>query len=238
MSIEFYHDLLVIQSLDYKIKEHLSVIEAEDKRLQFLMKQYESRSDERSQSATTLLQLQENLKKCDLEHQQLLTRIERLTQDAKYADAKQLPMIEKEIQSANERLHVVDVELYERMEREEECQIRLRDHESFLRGAEKTIAQLKTDITLLQQKEHQSIKQYEERIRDMLSALPPPFKQAFDQANRRHRFKQPMTYLDQLHCQVCRFQQDRSTVMEVEEGKGLHLCQGCGRLLLPLNAKV
>jgi predicted nucleic acid-binding Zn-ribbon protein len=237
MSIEFYRDLLIVQSLEYKMKQHLSAIEEQDKRWQFLEKQILMRREESEHAELTLKDLQIKIQNCDLEHQQLEKRVARLTEDSKSTEAKQVDDLEKEIQSANERIKGLELTLYEMMNREEECQLRLKDHHNFLKGSAKSLEQLAAEIKQIKEKEQNEIVQLQERVDNFLNNMPAMFKTAYLQANKKNRFKSPLSFLEKQYCETCQFQLDRLSAQEVEEGRIIHHCQGCQRLLIPLNAR-
>jgi predicted nucleic acid-binding Zn-ribbon protein len=118
------------------------------------------------------------------------------------------------------------LELMEEEERLRAEVVRLRDELAAAR--EREVAAAPDLRQRLEQLERDLAETEEEAVRTW-SSIPPEWQEVYRQVQRR--YPDPVAGVSEGHCQACRVAVT-SSGMQILRRAGLHLCDGCGRVLV------
>ncbi|MCP4912765.1 MAG: hypothetical protein GY909_06575 [Oligoflexia bacterium] len=231
---QFFSNLVRVQSIDKEIKLLLDQISDENDRLRFLEK---TKRQKISAYQEVKAQLNELNKEIALIEKDIFDIDKRLEQIKGYENQILDEQTEKKLADEKENLEAKSDELQEKvlsiLESVDEKTELEEEYEGFLGGIDNTIKEI-TDEVLDENKEtHDQIKKKEEQIIFLLDEIPKNLLEAFESAQQKYRFNSPLTFLQSNSCRECHLSVDEVSAREVELGKGILHCHGCGRLICP-----
>lgn len=227
MSVEWFFKLKEIDSLTKMKNTHLRAKSEQEDRLSKLN---DKRQEALSQSAKLkqdliarhdeLAQLETKLKTASVQKQRL--------QDIG-GDEKKITQFQTEIDSFEEQ----GLEL---LAREEEIETEMNDTRQFLTGLDKTILEIKEEVTEEVVKIQGELVNIELRIQLLQDELPSDFKNMLQKVTAKKLAHGPFTRVDQGSCYFCRFKISRIDESEIDMQRQLKSCPQCGRIFLPYGA--
>ena len=238
MPFEEFASLLEVQSLEKQIKKHLDLIDEHKNRIVFLNKNRNLKIEDAKELEEEIKQKHQKLSEQEKELFDLQTKLEKSKEHIPLATSEQqVKALEKEIETLSPKTEELETQTLELMEKIEEEELKLTELQEFIQGSEEGIQEIQKEVDQDVQKEELEIARYEERTKLLLEKLPSHYIEVFEQAQSKHRFNSPLTFMTTTSCQTCRYQIDNVSRNNIEKGVSVELCPGCGRLLTPLSAR-
>lgn len=232
MSKEHFSELLLIQSLELQIKQHLNNIKEQEERLKSLNHLISSRMDD---CKTRETELQEIVKQRIVLEKKMTTQDKRAAQIGTHLNDN--PHF-SEIEKLNNEKNILEQEIsdFENnilscLDRESLLQQEIDEAKTFLTGSAHTLKELTSEMNVIKDEENSKIALLEKRIETHFSNMPKLFKDSYQEANKKYRFNHPIAYLEDRICSLCRFQQDHTAIVNIKEFKIIEFCGGCYRIL-------
>lgn len=205
-------------------------VEQED-RLTFLLKQKEKKSQEHEQATEKIVQVKNKIS--NLEHR--LSELDTVVSNSNTVinsstSQKEVDIAENKIKLSLEQKEILEEEILELLDLEEKLFEDRANQATFISGISETIDEVKSEINTIIKNNENEIKAMEEKIHGLTQELPTQVQKSFMIAHKKHGFQKSLSQLKGTLCGVCKREQTRDVVKEVQEGQ-FHLCSGCQRLL-------
>lgn len=238
MAIEDFKHLIEAQSLEKQINTHLEEISAQIKRVQHV----EKLRDQALQSAN---EFREGLK-IKSDH---LASLEKKLFDAEAKILKtnnNIPLarneqetsaLENELKLLSPLIEELQEEMLELMDEIELIEKSILEKGEFVEGSSISIDEITSESNSIISDEKTKISSLEERVISLLDQACHNYKTAYLLSNEKHQFKNPLCFVLQDACHVCRYVLNQMQAREIEKGAVTESCPGCGRLITPLSAK-
>jgi len=234
MNLEHFALLVEFQGLDKQVGLHLKKISTQTDRLDALKKQRELKE----KNKTLLCHELENLKKEQAQKEKTLFEkdqlIERSESRKKTAtNEAQCRAIENEIALFRPQKEKLEIEVFALMEKIDEVQTQISEHQQFLEGSLKTLNEIQAEVEKITHLENEQIKIIEERIELQLSNSPSSVRTLWQDLSKRFRFNSPLSFVENGTCSECRCSIGRNFESLIEKGGIVEFCPQCKRLLAP-----
>ena len=230
----WWEDLLEIQSLDNLIATEQKNSKAQQARALAVTQQKAERQAQHTAQQNQLTQLKAAMLRLENTVEQQTKRLQSLKNNMnQITTTTQLHAAENELASLEPALHQNEDLLLEQLAQQENLEQEIRDSTNFLQGVEQTITELNAEIISAQQKAQAKIAQWQQRIDQLLAALPTNIQHLFQPIYERWRFQQPISFLKDEHCSSCAYTLGREQVAQINRGEIAEVCINCGRLLAP-----
>jgi uncharacterized protein len=234
MTLNHFQDLVEIQGLDNKILVHQQLISEQRQRL--LLLQNQIREKQELLSVHTREQIQ---KKLDLEiNEQLLEqlnqKIARIKENLKSVTTeKQMLALESELSLLETQRLALEDKVFALLDNVETIEKTIPDLEQFLKGSQQSQTQIEQEASAIVREEEEKIKDLQLRIDHLLEQIPQEMRNVFLPVYQKFRFKNPLCFVENEHCNQCFFLINMNLNMMLEKGTSLELCPSCQRLLTP-----
>lgn len=123
--------------------------------------------------------------------------------------------------------------LFVMMNEQEKIQSEVEDSNTFLRGLEKTISEIKLEVDEEVADQKQKVAQAEMRIKLIEDELPSDFKSVLDRTIKKNLALGPFTRNENGSCFFCRYKISKLDESEIDMQKLLKTCPQCSRIFLP-----
>lgn len=220
-----------IQAFQLVLKRFEDDTVEQEGRLSFLLKQKEKKSQEHEEATEKIIQVKNKisdlgykLSGCDTAISNSSKVIESSTSQ------KEIEIAENKIKLSLEQKESLEEEILELLDREEKLIEDRANQATFISGISETIDEVKSEINTIIKSNDNKIKAMEEKIHGLTHELPTQVQKSFMIAHKKHGFQKSLSQLKGTLCGVCKREQTRDVVKEVQEGQ-FHLCSGCQRLL-------
>lgn len=234
MNLEHFALLVEIQGLDKKIGQHLKNIATQEERVNSLNKQRELKEKNLLflEKEIQILKNTQSLKEKELfEKEQLIDRsIQRQKTATNEAQCK---AIENELALFRPQKEKLEVDIYSLMEKIENFQNELKDHQQFLLGSLKALQEVKLEVNSSLQTEKKQMSILEERIELSLQDSPPSVRNLWQDLHKKFPFNSPLSFIENGTCSECRCSIARNFEALIEKGGVVEFCPHCKRLLTP-----
>ncbi len=234
MNLEHFALLVEIQGLDKKIAQHLKTVSTQEDRLTSLNKQ-------RDLKEKNLIQLETELQTCKTEQSkkekelfekdQLIERSELRMKTA--TNEVQCKAIENELTLFRPQKEKLETEVYALMEKMENLQKEIAEHQQFLQGSLKTLNEIKSEVDKVQNLENEQIKILDERIELSLQNTPTSVRTIWKDLSKRFPHQTALCFIENGACSECRCSIGRNFEALIEKGGAVEFCPHCKRLLTP-----
>lgn len=233
MSIENLKSLLEIQALDLKIKEHLNKITSNTERFEFVNQTRQRKINRLDCCNTELIKVTKEISTEENLLNDFDTKISKAKENISIAaNEQQINAAETTLATLTPKSEVCQNIILEKMYQQEEIFNEIKELKEFTAGSLESLNEIKFEVDGSNQGEEKEIGFYNERINLLKLNADKPFITAFEQANIKHRFKNPVTFLDGQCCQQCRFIQDSLAISNINNAKLIENCSGCNRILV------
>ncbi len=237
MFLESFRHLIEIEALKRENQQNLERIVSENKRISDL---------EQRRKKTLLhnedLRLEEkNLKLEESQYQieDWQTRLKKLTSQLSLAvTEKEQLAFESQIANLKADIENHEVLYFEKLEKSEEIQQKIKDNEEFVKGSQATLATITNEVHEAIQKEEAIINNRNKRIQALIEECQPSLKSLYLELEKKFSPKSPVSYLIDKKCTACHMLSDSMLKNSLEEGRTVETCPNCGRLLIPETARV
>lgn len=234
MNLEHFALLVEIQGLDKKIAQHLKTISTQEDRLTSLKKQRELKEKNLVQLEAEFqtLKLEQSKKEKELfERDQLIERSELRMKTA--TNEVQCKAIENELALFRPQKEKLEMEVYALMEKIENLQSEIAEHQQFLNGSLKTLNEIQVEVDKVQSVEKEQIKNLDERIELSLQDAPPSVRTLWKDLSKRFPHQPALCFIENGACSECRCSIGRNFEALIEKGGAVEFCPHCKRLLTP-----
>jgi len=232
--MEHYKILIELQGHIKSISTHKGNIESQTSRLDFVNKQRDLKETLKSE----LSEKKSLIHAENVSHEKELFEKEHdlekanghLSMVSKETEAKAL---EKEISTLNPRIDTLQEKVLENMEEIESLEKEISDCTSFINGSLETLEELQSEVGTEVEKENQEIENFRSRAKLLLEDLESGQKSLFLSVKKSVKDDLVITFLQGNKCSRCRFEAPSTQISDIENGRSLELCSGCGRILIP-----
>lgn len=227
MSVELFFKLKEIDSLTKMKNTHLRAKNEQEDRLSKL-------NDRRQEALLQSAKLKQDLITLHDELAQLEKKLKTASEQKQRlqdigGDEKKIAQFQTEIESSEEQGLGL-------LAREEEIQTEMNDTRQFLTGLDKTILEIKEEVTEEVTKIQAELSNIELRIQLLQDELPSEFKSMLLKVTAKNLAHGPFTRVDQGSCYFCRFKISRIDESEIDMQRQLKTCPQCGRIFLPYGS--
>ncbi len=238
MAIEDFKHLIEAQSLEKKIKEHLDAIEEQVSRVKHIEKQREISANAKSDLESELNDKTAKLSTKEKDLFESEAKAEKTNEHIPLArNEQETNALQKELDVLIPKIENLQEEILELMQTIEDLGEQVAEKEEFLKGSLISLEKIKGDSENEINSEEEKIKVLEERVDSLLSQSGEIYKTGFLLSNEKHRFNNPLCFVSNSACHVCRYTLNQMQASEIEKGVVTESCPGCGRLITPLSAK-
>ncbi|MGB0454690.1 MAG: zinc ribbon domain-containing protein [Bacteriovoracaceae bacterium] len=236
--IHSFKNLIEVQRLELKIKSILVRIDEEKSRMTNFEKIINTKNqllDEQKEKLSSLsieLTLNENsLEKTDSQIEKSESYISMVSSDT------ELKALQKEIEKAKANKEELEEKIFEQLESKEELLSLISETEGFLKGAESTRSEIKSDIQMLENDNATELNSLNERIQALHQQTDKNILEAFKSSHKKYQYNDPVAFVISNRCNQCSFQIDNLTQDNLDRLYSVELCPGCHRLLCPQDAR-
>lgn len=234
MIVDTFRNFIEIMGLRKKEAELLKEIASENKRISVLAdkrtaikQEIESLKDE---------QRQLKIKEMELETNALTIKLNRFKDQINLVkNDKELQSITHEVSHHENLINELETKYFSALERSEQIDGIIKDHEGFLSGSESTLKEIESEVNGANQVHYNEIKNLNNRIQALLESEKPANQKLYLEIEKKFASTSPFSYLNGKNCQTCRISIDVQTANNIEYCRSLEFCPNCGRLLLPIN---
>jgi predicted nucleic acid-binding Zn-ribbon protein len=117
--------------------------------------------------------------------------------------------------------------------RQQELEVEIEEHKTFLAGFSKTVKDIREEIELNLSNQKMKRDATLERAQNLFTTLPEEWQKAYQKIAAKNPAHGVFTRLDGLKCQFCRGAVSKVFESEVDTQFQLKACPSCGRLVLP-----
>jgi len=139
----------------------------------------------------------------------------------------QLQKDSKELEHKNQQL--------EHLEEKEKLEQEISDLSSFCEGSLKSLQNVEKEVEQLNQNEDQQINNYQDRIDQIISLLPPVIGKEFLGLIEKFEDNKPLSFLKSGNCGQCHYSIPRALEEALQKSFCLEFCPNCNRVLIPEN---
>ena len=238
MELSFFSTLFRVQTLEEKIADHLEEIRQHQGRIKFIEDQREQNQKEKEEKQASLEEMKTNLSNGERQHHELTQDIEKAKEHlANASTQKQVDSLEAELANLTPRADELENSVLELMESIESLEEEIQSHEEFLQGSVETLKEIKSEVAGDVEKEEAEIETINKKIRGFFQEIPDNLQESYGKVNEKYLYKKPLSFAINRQCHQCKFDIGGNTQSQVDTGRVLEFCPGCGRLLIPLAAK-
>lgn len=238
MAIDDFKHLIEAQSLEKKMKEHLDAIEEQKNRVKHIENQRELASNNKEELESHLAKKTELLNSSEKKLFEAEAKFEKTKEHIPLArNEQEANALQSEIETLEPLIEKLQEEILELMEEVEITSGEIKEKEEFLAGSLTSLEKIKDESDLEIKAENDNVQVLQERVDSLLDQADSVHKTAYLLSNEKHRFNNPLCFVDNSACHVCRFTLNQMQANEIEKGTVTESCPGCGRLLTPLSAK-
>lgn len=238
MAIENFKHLIEAQSLEKKMREHLDAIDEQKNRISHLKGLRTQASVLKEEIENLKKELADDLAKKEKELFDAESKVEKTNEHIPLArNEQEANALQKELESLNPLIEELQEKILELMDEIENLESQLNEKNEFLKGSQNTLKEISNEVEAEIQKEQSHIDSLEERVSSLLDQAGEVHKTAYLLSNEKHKFNDPLCFVESSACHVCRFTLNQMQANEIEKGEVTESCPGCGRLLTPLSAK-
>ncbi|MCK5074057.1 MAG: hypothetical protein KAQ98_11570 [Bacteriovoracaceae bacterium] len=238
MKIEYFTTLIEVQSLENYIHVHLKKIDYHKKRISDIEEKRKNAKEDLNEKTDKLSILKTKIKKDEARLYDLETKLSKTRENMKVVTTnQQISALEKEIEVLVPQRDSLEENSLEVMEKIEILETDVTELEGFLNGSEKTMQEIKTEVESNIRDEQHEIDNYNERVENLLSLIPPQMCAVFKNVNKKYKYKNPLTFVENNTCIQCSFIIERNLSSSIEKGTIIELCPNCERLLIPHAAR-
>ncbi len=237
MAISCFQNLLEIQSHLKVVATHLTNIKSEEKRetqLSNLIQQKTLALEEAQKESTKVKKemaaLELTLAQKDQQKAQATSALKQAMNQSQMVSAQ------KQIDQCESVLDEIQENLFALLEKDEGLASQISELESFLKGVVETRQELLQEINQTIEAEQKQIAIFEERISNLLELCEKDARVQFLKACEKHRYQNPLTFLENRSCRFCKMAPESSFAQGLERGDLYQLCDGCNRLFTPQSA--
>lgn len=119
----------------------------------------------------------------------------------------------------------------------DECEIAIKDAESFIAGSANTLKEIQSDVYSEDGYEMRDMEHVEMRIKLLIEALSASSRDTFDYVIKYHKIWNFVQYIEGSRCSKCRFVVETSTIQKIENGYLVEACSGCNCILISTHAR-
>jgi len=238
MAIEDFKHLIEAQSLEKKMKEHLDATREQVSRVKHIEKQREINSSAKIDLESQLSEKSTELSKKEKDLFDSEAKAEKTNEHIPLArNEQETNALQKELDVLNPKIEKLQEEILELMEVTEELCNQISEKDEFLKGSLLSLEKIKKDSEIEIHNEEEKIKVLEERVSSLLSQTGENYRTAYLLSNEKHKFNNPLCFVSNSACHICRYTLNQMQATEIEKGEVTESCPGCGRLITPLSAK-
>ena len=227
MSREAFQKLREIDSLLKMKNKELALVKEQDDRLSRLESQKNDRLDQKDQDKKLYTQTQQNLLEMEAKLKTASQQKERLSQYS--PDDPKLT----ELSATIETLEIQGLELLSSLD---EIEQRLKEHDIFLQGMNRTIDEISSEVNEDRSKHQKEIQNLDLRIDLIMGELPENFKLTYQRLMTKNFPHGPFTTVTGQSCYFCRSSVSKVEESEIDTKFAIIHCKQCGRLFLPYTA--
>lgn len=232
--MEHYKILIELQGHIKSISSHRANIKSQNSRLELVNKQRMLRESSKN----------ELIEKKSLLHNQNISNEKELFEKehelekvnghlSMVSNEIQEKALEKEISTLTPLIDSLQEKVLENMESIESIDQEILDCENFIKGSLDSLEELQSEVNSEIEKENQQIKNYQSRAKLLLDSLESAQKSLFLSVKKSAKDEIVVTFLQGNKCSRCRFEAPSTQISDIENGRSLELCTGCGRILIP-----
>ena len=238
MAIEDFKHLIEAQSLEKKMKEHLDAIEEQINRVKHIETQRELATTSKEELDSYLRDKTDQLNKFEKELFDAEEKVKKTNEHIPLArNEQEANALQNELETLNPLIEKLQDEILQLMDENETTTSEVKVKEEFLEGSLNSLNLIKADSKVEVEKENSNISVLQERVDSLLDQANAVYKSAYQVSNDSHRYNNPLCFVDNSACHVCRYTLNQVQAQEIEKGTVTESCPGCGRLLTPLSAK-
>lgn len=233
---ETAHHLIEVQSLLNKVSFHKKNIKQNFQRTDSI-KQQREKSQQRLEEVHTLLKsVDESFNNEDLQLQKESKELEHKNQQRNLVTSeKELNAIEHDIITLEESISQLEQKALEHLEEKEKLEQEISDLSSFCEGSLKSLQNVEKEVEQLNQNEDQQINNYQDRIDQIISLLPPVIGKEFLGLIEKFEDNKPLSFLKSGNCGQCHYSIPRALEEALQKSFCLEFCPNCNRVLIPEN---
>lgn len=237
MAIACFQNFLEIQSHLKVVATHLSNIKSEEKRETQLSHLIQQKTLALEESQKAVAELKKEMATAELTLAQKDQQKAQATNALEQASSQaQMDSAQKQIDQCESVLDEIQEKLFTLLEKEESLVAQISELESFLKGVVETRNELLQEINQVITAEKKQIAIFEERISNLLELCEKDARVQFLKACEKHRYQNPLTFLENRSCRFCKMAPESSLSQGLERGDLYQLCDGCTRLFTPQSA--
>jgi predicted nucleic acid-binding Zn-ribbon protein len=112
----------------------------------------------------------------------------------------------------------------------------INENTTFLKGLEKTLHEISTEVDGEITKLNDEIKKIDLRLQLLEDELPSNFQQTYTRTKQKNLTHGPFTRTESGNCFFCRYKLSKQEEIEIDMLQSLKICTQCGRIFLPYGA--
>ncbi|WP_412463067.1 zinc ribbon domain-containing protein [Halobacteriovorax sp. RT-2-6] len=222
-----------VMDLEKVIEGLESATDEELKRIDFLNKQLDNKTELNDQLSVQLTETKASLSSLEKELFDTDKKLDQAKQNlSSVTSSQQEEAIQKTISSLEEDSNQKQDTILELLEKIEEIETEISNTQEFIKGVNETISEINEEVTQIKLSNDSKVNDLNKQIDGLLDEVGIRAKDLYLKAKVKNHHS-AATFLQGNSCGSCRLTYSAGECSEFNSGKDLILCRGCGRLILP-----